>query len=505
MSKQLKKQVEAQEVKKLNSFIPPKLLSILTGFILPIFFAAIILFSSGYAKVTTRQGSFNSTIIIIIAVLAVALVAIVILKVPLESYKKLLHPIKNKFFKNLDLYLVAIPIILFIGLLVYYYFSGNQLFTLAHYILLIVFGFSFAMVVPFKTFARYYNKTVLFLGLFSFIVFIIMLFAGDTPFFSSTFMSGNDACYRSFLGLYFRIDVGNPRNYGPFWEPGIFSLMLIIAIVFELSLNKKPNFVNLIIYVATIATTFSTSALLLLPFCIPLYFAFHNNKKWFWITLPMAIVFSAGIIILGEPSLNIPFFSQTFSKLFSSGNGSFKTRILSPIYGLYLGGKSYGLGFGPNVFDAKYEVLLLLGNDKPIEQTSTIGWIAGSFGVVGLFFIIAALVSMFYYFKNKYNIMSAIFILVYSMIIINCEPMYAFSIFWIIFMYPLAGDVKNVFKKNEDQTSLIDSVLKSKSTASLTFSNLSWSLVIKVVALLIGLFLYPMYVKYFGNHKFYAE
>ena len=99
MSKQLKKQVEAQEVKKLNSFIPPKLLSILTGFILPIFFAAIILFSSGYAKVTTRQGSFNSTIIIIIAVLAVALVAIVILKVPLESYKKLLHPIKNKFFK----------------------------------------------------------------------------------------------------------------------------------------------------------------------------------------------------------------------------------------------------------------------------------------------------------------------------------------------------------------------------------------------------------------------
>ena len=66
-------------------------------------------------------------------------------------------------------------------------------------------------------------------------------------------------------------------------------------------------------------------------------------------------------------------------------------------------------------------------------------------------------------------------------------------------MYPLAGDVKKSFAKNADQTSLIDSVLKSKSTASLTFSNLSWSLVIKVVALAVGLFIYPMYVKYFGN------
>lgn len=471
----------------------------MTGFVLPIFFAALILFSSGYARTTTRQGSFNSTIIIILAVLTIALVFIAILKTPVECYKKLLHPIKNKIYKSTDLYIVGVPIILFLAMLIYYYFTGNELFTLAHYVLLIIFGFSFAMVIPFRTFARYYNKTILFLGLFSVIVFIIMLFAGDTPFFSSTFMSGNEACYRSFLGLYFRIDVGNPRNYGPFWEPGIFSLMIIIAIVFELSLNKKPNFVNLIIYVVTIATTFSTSALLLLPFCIPLFFAFQKNKKWFWITLPLAIIFSGGIIILGEPSLNIPFFSQTFSKLFSSGNGSFKTRIFSPIYGVYLGGKSFGLGFGPNVFDAKYETLLLFGNTKGIEQTSTIGWIAGSFGMVGIFFLVAAYISMFYYFKNKYNIMSAIFILVYSTIIINCEPMYSFTIFWIIFMYPLAGEVKNFFKKCEDPTPLIDSVSKSKSTSSLTFTNLSWSLVIKVVALAIGLFIYPMYVKYFGN------
>ena len=478
-----------------------KLFSFFKNFLIPVFFAAVILFTSGYAKTTTRQGSFNSSTLIILLGLTICLLIALVLLIPVKKYKEYLHPLRNKIYKQQYLYYVGFGVLLLIGLFVYYYIKGNDLFTLAHYVLLIAFGFAFALVIPFKTFTKYYNKTVAYLGLFSFILFLILLAAGDLPFFTSTFTSGNDARYRSFLGLFYRIDVGNPRNYGPFWEPGIFSLVLLIALIFEIMQNKRPNLLYIGIYVATIFTTFSTSAILLLPFCVPLFFALHNNKKWFYITLPIATVLVAGVIVLGNPSFKIPFFSVVFSKLFAndSGSGSFTTRLLSPLYGVRLFANSYGLGFGPNIFDAKYEVLTLFGKTNPIEQTSTVGWLFGSFGVFGILFISVAFAFLIFYFWKKFNLKSAIFAAIFALVIINCEPMYSFSIFWIIFSYPISLELKEVVLANGDKTTLIESVTKSKSTSSLTFSNMFWSVLIKVVALLIGLLMYPMYLKYFGN------
>ena len=481
------------------SLLKQKSKSFLFSFALPVCLAVLILFTSGYAKTTTRQGSFNSYVLYILLAVTVIFAFLFILKVPSGFYKKLMHPIKNELHKKSTTYFISIPILLFVIFLGIYFARGNEAFTIAHYVLLIIFGFCFAYCVPFKTFTKFYNRVLVFISLFSLIVFVIMLSAGETKFYSSTFVSGNEAYYRSFLGLYFRIDVGSPRNYGPFWEPGIFSLMLIIGIIFEIMQSKKTNICNIVIFSATILSTFSTSALLLLPFCIPLYFAIRKNNKGFYISTPIAILFAIAIIVLGEPSLNIPFFSKVFSKLFSDNKGgSFLTRVYSPLYGAFLGAKSYEIGFGPNVFDAKYETLSLFGNGA-IEQTSTIGWIMGSFGVVGLFFVLVSFLFMFYYLKDKYNIRTAIFTIIIALIIINCEPMYAFSIFWIIFMYPMVNEIKIAFTDCKYETTLVSQVSQSNTGTKLAVSNLSWSFVIKIIALLIGLLLYPQYVKYFGN------
>lgn len=483
-----------------SSNFKKKCWKLLTNFLIPIAFAVIILFTSGYAKTTSRQGSFSHTVLLVLGFAAIVLGIIALLSAPIESYVKLLHPRKNRLFKDYDLYLYIIPIILFLGLLVYYFISGNDIYTLAHYVALMIFGFSFGFVIPFKTFAKFFNKTVLFIAIFSVIVFVIMLFAEKTQFFTSTFCNVNDSSYRSLLGIYFRIDVGEPRNYGPFWEPGIFSLILLVAIIFEL-FNKKPNITNIIIFVIAIGTTFSTSSILLLPFCVSLFFALKNNKKWFYITLPIAGGLSGLFILLGNPSFHIPVISNIFSKFFSNNSGgSFTTRLISPLYGIYLFGKSFPLGYGPNIFDAKYETLVLFSDGTPIAQTSTVGWLAGSFGVVGLFFIIAAFFSLFSYIKARFNVKSAIMMTAFAFVIINCEPMYAFSIFWIIMMYPLAYEAKTRFARNNvTQTPVYRFALRNKSTNSLAFSNLSWSLVIKILTLVIGLLMYPMYIKYFGN------
>ena len=243
--------VSLLEQKKDSVFVK-KLLSFFKGCLLPILFAVLILFTSGYAKTTTRQGNFNSTAITILAITMVVLVAIAIFISPIGFYKKIIHPLKNRLFKNTTVYMIVIPVLIFLGLMIFYYFKGNELSTLAHYFALIVFAFAFTLVIPFKKFAKFYNKVVLFISFFSLVIFLIMLFAVKTQFFSSTFVSRNDAYYRSLLGLYFRIDVGSPRNYGPFWEPGIFSLVILTAIVFEIVFSKKVNIVNIIVFIGTI-------------------------------------------------------------------------------------------------------------------------------------------------------------------------------------------------------------------------------------------------------------
>lgn len=486
---------------KKSSILSKKLSSFAFAYLLPILFSVLILFTSGYAKTTTRQGSFNSDVLKIFGIVMIVLVVIAIFQSPLGFYKKIIHPIKNKIFKNSPIYLIAIPIVLFLVLLIVYYFRGNDIKTLGHYLILVVFAFAFTLVIPFKKFAKFYNKIVLFISFFSLVVFLIMLFAGKTQYFSSTFVSRNDAYYRSILGLYFRIDVGSPRNYGPFWEPGIFSLVILTAIVFEVLFSKKINPVNLCVYIATIITTFSTSALLLLPFCLPLYFARRSKKKGFIISLIASMIVVGIIVVLGNPELiRIPVLSDVFSKLFSNKeNGSFRTRLMSPLYGLYLFGKSYGLGFGPNIFDIKYETLSLFGNTLPIAQTSTIGWLFGSFGIVAVYFMSVSFVLLLFLFKEKHNLKVSIIVVLFAFVIINCEPMYTFSIFWIIFFYPLSIYVRKYYASLEDGSSLYSSVNKSQTSTKLAVSNLSWSLIIKVAALLIGLFIYPFYIKYFGN------
>ena len=478
-----------------------KVLNFLKKFILPIAIALVILFTSGHARTTSRQGNFNQVVLLILLVIALVFMALVAMKTPMNLYKSFLHPIKNKVYKNKLVYSLLLPIIALAIFALIYYRKGNDLMTVGHYLLLIVFGLAFALVVKFKTFVEYFNKVLLFLAIFSLLFFFIGQAYHSVPIYTSSFNSVNDISYRSVLDLYFGYTYDFTRNSGPFWEPGIYSLVLIIGIVFELLIKEKTNFVYVAVFAGTIVSTLSTSGILLLICSAPLYFAKKKSRVPFYVSLGIALAVIALFIYLGDPSHNVPFFSKAFAKLFngSSNNGSFKTRLDSPIYGVDLFIKSRGLGFGPNLFDTKYEALRLRGNTAAIAQTSTFGWLAGAFGILGVYYIIISMVCLFFYFLKKYNLRTSIFILVFVVIMVNCEPMYAFSFFWILMMYPVAHMIKRSCVKQGFNESLTSSVSKSSSGVRLTFNNLSGSLVVKVLVLAIGLFTYPLYVRYFSN------
>ena len=493
---------EALELKqtKKSSFLS-KVVDFAKKFIVPIAIAIVILFTSGHARTTSRQGNFNQTVLFILFGITIIFIAFVAIKAPAKLYRSFLHPIKNKVYKNKLIYALLIPVIALAVFALIYYYKGNDIMTLGHYLLLIAFGLAFALIVKFETFVEYFNKTLLFLAIFSLIFFFIGQGYHSVPVYADTFNSVNDVSYRSILDLYFGYTYDFARNTGPFWEPGIYSLVLIIGIVFELLVKKKPNIIYILVFAGTVISTLSTSGMILLLCSAPLYFAKKKSRVPFYISLVVAGLLIFLFIYLGDPAHKVPFFSDIFAKLFngSNSNGSFKTRLDSPFYGFDLFVKSRGLGFGPNVFDTKYEALRLRGNTEAIAQTSTFGWLMGSFGILGLYFLIAAVVCLFVYFFKKNNLRTSIFVVAFVVIMLNCEPMYAFSIFWILAMYPVAYMIKRSCVKQGFTESLTSSVSKSGSGTRLTFNNLSGSLVIKVLVLAVGLFTYPLYVKYFAN------
>ena len=468
--------------------------SFVKNFLFPLVVATLILLTSGHARTTTRQGDFNKVTLIALFIFTAFFIVLFFVKTPTKLYRSFLHPIKDKLYKNPLIYTIIIPVIALVGFSIYYYTHVNSLSTIGHYLLLITFGFCFALTVPFKTFVNFFNKVLVALAIISLILFLTTLTLGKLPFYTSTFFSVNEAQYRSFLDVYFRIDVGSPRNYGPFWEPGIFSLILVIGIVFELLIKEKPNWVNVAIFSITMFTTLSTSGIILLLCCVPLYFAKKRSRLPFYISVVLAGSLIFAFIYLGDPEHNVPFFSQVFAKLFtdSTAYGSFKTRLVSPQYGFKFFFDSKCLGYGPNLFD---EVYASLG----IAQTSTFGWLIGSFGLLGLYFLVVFLIALFWYFFKKNNLRTAIFVTIFALIITNCEPMYAFSIFWVLAMYPIASLIKKSYVKRGYVTTLDESVGHSAEGTRLTFTNVSGSLIIKVLALLIGLFTYPLYIKYFAN------
>lgn len=473
--------------------------SVLKSFI-PYFLAVLIVLTSGYAKVTTRQGSFNSKVLLILLAVAIIFVVTFMLLLPKSFVRFIAHPIENKIYNKKRFYIAAITIIAILTFFTIYYFKGNEITTLAHYLLLIVFGFSFAVITSFKKFVRYYNNTFIFISIFSLILYVFAIFSKEANLFTAMFSNKNGILYYSYSDLFFFVNKGVPRNYGPFWEPGIYSLFLLVGIVFEILFIDKPRWFFVIVYGVSLLTTFSTSGIILAIFVAPLFFTKSNNKKIFYISLAVTFVLIFVFVLLGQPTFNIPFFSTVFSKLFSSaGLVSFTTRLLSPLYGLYLGMASFGIGYGPNIFDNLYEKLLLFGNTVTIAQTSTFGWLSGSFGIMGFIFCIACLMLIFSYLKNEFNTGTAVIVTFLTFFIINCEPMYAFSLFWVLFMFPIAWHFKRVLEEYQHNGTLYSSISKSNSGVKLTISNLSWSLIIKVAALLIGLLLYPLYVKYFGN------
>lgn len=136
-------------------------------------------------------------------------------------------------------------------------------------ILLMVCGLYITKTMNWETFKFWYIRIMYIISIFSFLCFCFSYLLVKIPWLPE--ISNGNYIFKSLIltniitvpsQLSERIFVY--RNYGPFWEPGVFQLYLLLGIMFSLFGVKKIKIKESIIFSITILTTFSTAGYILL-------------------------------------------------------------------------------------------------------------------------------------------------------------------------------------------------------------------------------------------------
>ena len=379
--------------------------------------AIFVVTTSGYALATVPGNKFS-----VLLILPIMLWLTVILSKNSPGYLKL--NLANSVFFTLFI----ITLVSFVANTNISYFT-----TTIKFIFVISFAFLFTSNVRFESFIRYYIntlKTIVIISLVGFILMNIVQLPVDLPVFENV----NGVQYYNAL-VYFPIKsfgvysgVGIPRNIGCFWEPGVFSTFIILAIALEILFKKSPSKLNILIFVLGLLSTRSTFGYLLLPLLLLLYIFRNTNYRGnffiylFTLGLFVFVVMFYEKIILELYELN----PSMFGKLLQ-GTSSVTERIESPITNLkiFVRYPIFGAGVG------KTEILY--GSMTHAAQTSTTTYFLAAFGFFGLIPVLSLIIGILRFKFNNINI--NIIFLIIVLLQINKEPHIYFSVTFILMFY----------------------------------------------------------------------
>ncbi len=246
---------------------------------------------------------------------------------------------------------------------------------------------------------------------------------------------GSKNCF--FYTLHFRTWSDNiNRNCGFTWEPGPFSLFILIAIYFNLMRKGfvlKSNIV-LIVFIITIITTFSTTGIVAL-FMLLTYYLISNSE----LTLRrfISLVFFASIFIF--VFLNTDFLFYKILSLFRSGNTE---NILQNA--IRTSSNTVSLGrfavFGVGIKDfLSYPIIgygsvsrlsFLYSNNIEANIVSGMAMIIGQYGILGTFFFLYSIFK-----SSKLVALKLCGKSRYAMAIILLSGTFAFHLQTFVFLY----------------------------------------------------------------------
>lgn len=207
--------------------------------------------------------------------------------------------------------------------------------------------------IAYKDFIRVFTNIIFVIALYSLIIYLICLNTSIYDYMYNhvaVFDSINvdravfDGGGKNFIIYNFQTDfiskaIGASRNCGPFWEPGMFAVFVLIALFFNLFLIKKGKLIKTIILIAALISTFSTGGYIGGVFIFLLYIINTGFKlRNIFMFIPVAIcvtIYVANLEYIGEKTREQFRYADTGSD--QSRYGAFLTQIdmieASPIIG----------------------------------------------------------------------------------------------------------------------------------------------------------------------------
>lgn len=366
----------------------------------------IIIFNSGYAMSTTTYiGTYMIFILAIIFIFPI-----------LEYYKE------NK----VDKVVIAL-FLLYLMVIFNYIFSGFELTqTYIFYLASITIGFGFFITYDIYTVKKIYLKILMFVSVISLIGYYLINNTSLLSFLPIV-SNINDVQYR--VGYaFFSILTVPERNCGIFWEPGLFSTFLILAILIEtIFKDGKTNWIKVIIFSICIMTTKSAAGYGLLIFAI---IAIILNKVSKYSTL--SCFFSTVVIIIWTiVMLNYPYIinntalsNNTVIARFNSEDASANMRTYAVKHNIERFLEAPVLGKG---------IKDVVQTSTVYEDTSTSTYMLAQFGVFGILYTLYWIIGIMKI-KDK-NLLTKVSIIIIALLILNKEPHHSILFTWCLMSY----------------------------------------------------------------------
>lgn len=336
---------------------------------------------------------------------------------------------------SLYLYLTIVSVVLSI---IVNGMSGGALLKIS----LLLFGYITMRLISYGDFVGYYTKIMKFLAIVSIIGVMfggIIIELNILPIISN---NNNLTFSSAFFTNIPTWGVIRHRNFGPFWEPGVYQAYLFIALYFSLFVIKEKKKYTILLFIIAIITTFSTTGYLCMLLLLIAYLLKNNdlfiskNKA-----LIVLVFFSLIIFLVVEQEASDILFGKILE---GSANESFGSRFESIWTNLKIFINNPIFGVGPdNVLAHFNSVVLSHGDANLIVNTNTIFSHFSSFGIVlGVYYL-----SLLYKFATNNNIprLSAVLILLALTIILSSEYFMYSLLFNTLFFYGTVSQNTNTY------------------------------------------------------------
>ena len=242
------------------------------------------------------------------------------------------------------------------------------------------------------------------------------------------------------------IKSGLPRNAGPFWEPGVFSIYLNLALALHLKAGNKLNFKDLLIAIAVL-TTFSTAGIAVLAVVV-FDFTFAQRYKEFHITkktksrIKIAVILVMILVIVVLFS-NVEFRNMIIGKLNRSDVrfASTKARLNSILINIKIWASRPLFGVGASQLSDIY--INIAKQNGTIDFSNTNGLLMhfSLYGIIEGVVLVYCLIKFAW--KIRFNQFSRLMVLLVLLMMLFSEPLVTSVLINVIIFYAIPNLPKN--------------------------------------------------------------